>query len=82
LKVQEKDVALAFAKLECPDAVKTEQSVLVSRIPDPVREMLMHDSVTAEAYGFHITEGGNSVTVQVLEKEKADETEARNRTDD
>ena len=50
--------------------------MLVSRIPDPVREMLMHDNVTAEAYGFHITEGGNTVTVQVLEKEKADETEA------
>jgi hypothetical protein len=82
LKIQEKDVALAFAKLECPGAVKTEESVLVSRIPEPVREMLMNDSTTAEAYGFHITDGGNSVTVQVLEKEKTDETEARTRTDD
>jgi hypothetical protein len=36
----------------------------------------MNDSATAEAYGFHITDGGNSVTVQVLEKEKTDETEA------
>jgi hypothetical protein len=82
LKVQEKDVALAFAKMECPEAVKTEESVLVSRIPEPVREMLMHDQSTAEGYGFHITDGGNSVTVQVLEKEKTDEAETRTRTDD
>lgn len=76
LKIQEKDVALAFAKLECPDAVKVEESVLVSRIPDPVKALLMQDRTTAEAYGFHVTDGGNSVTVQVLEKEKTDETEA------
>lgn len=76
LKIQEKDVALAFVKMECPDAVKVEESVLVSRIPEPVREMLMNDHTTAEAYGFHLTEGGNAVKVQVLEKEGTDETEA------
>jgi hypothetical protein len=36
----------------------------------------MQDRTTAESYGFHITDGGNSVTVQVLEKEKTDETKA------
>jgi hypothetical protein len=76
LKVQEKDVALAFVKMECPDAVKVEESVLVSRISDPVKEMLMNDQTMAESYGFHITDGGNAVKVQVLEKEGADETEA------
>lgn len=76
LKIQEKDVALAFVKMECPDAVKVEESVLVSRISDPVKEMLMNDQTMAESYGFHITDGGNAVKVQVLEKEGTDETEA------
>lgn len=76
LKIQEKDVALAFVKMECPDAVKVEESVLVSRISDPVKEMLMNDQTMAESYGFHITDGGNTVKVQVLEKEGTDETEA------
>ena len=82
LKIANKDMALSFVKMECPDAVKVEESVLVSRIPDSYKELLMNDSATAEAYGFHITDGGNSVTVQVLEKEKPDETETRTRTDD
>lgn len=82
LKIANKDMALSFVKMECPDAVKVEESVLVSRIPESYKELLMNDSTTAEAYGFHITDGGNSVTVQVLEKEKTDETETRTRTDD
>lgn len=76
LKIQEKDVALAFVKMECPDAVKVEESVLVSRISEPIKEMLMNDPTVAESFGFHITDGGNSVKVQVLEKEGTDETEA------
>jgi hypothetical protein len=76
LKVTEKDVALAFVRLECPESIKVEESILVSRIPDTVREMLMDDQSVAESFGFHITDGGNSVTVQVLDKEKTDATEA------
>lgn len=69
VKVAQTGLAVQFAKLECPDAVKVTESVLVSMIPESVKGRLMDDPALAEAMGFSVSEGGDSVTVKTLKDE-------------
>ena len=69
VKVTQTGLAVQFAKLECPDAVKVTESVLVSMIPEGVKGRLMDDPALAEAMGFSVSEGGDSVTVKTLKDE-------------
>ena len=69
VKVAQTGLAVQFAKLECPDAVKVTESVLVSMIPEGVKGRLMDDPALAEAMGFSVSEGGDSVTVKTLKDE-------------
>jgi hypothetical protein len=56
--------------MECPQAVKTTESVLISMIPDVVKDKLFNDSSVAEAFGFHVIEGDNSVAITTIEEDK------------
>ena len=69
VKVAQTGLAVQFAKLECPNAVKVTESVLVSMIPEGVKGRLMDDPALAEAMGFSVSEGGDSVTVKTLKDE-------------
>ena len=69
VKVTQTGLAVQFAKLECPDAVKVTESVLVSMIPEGVKGRLLDDPALAEAMGFSVSEGGDSVTVKTLKDE-------------
>lgn len=73
IKVMTANVALAFAKMECPQAVKVQESVLVSMVPDSVKAKLLSDPSSAEAFGFAVVEGGESITIKTLMETK-DET--------
>jgi len=73
IKVATSDVALAFAKLECPQAIKVQESVLISMVPEPVKAKLLNDPTSAEAFGFTVVEGGESVTIKTITEPK-DET--------
>ena len=69
VKVAQTGLAVQFAKLECPNAVKVTESVLVSMIPEGVKGRLLDDPALAEAMGFSVSEGGDSVTVKTLKDE-------------
>jgi hypothetical protein len=73
IKVMTSNVALAFAKLECPQAIKVQESVLISMVPEAVKAKLLSDPSSAEAFGFTVVEGGESITIKTLMETK-DET--------
>jgi hypothetical protein len=72
LAVSDSGMALRFAHMECPQAIKTTESVLVSMIPDSVKDKLFNDSSVAEAFGFHVIEGDNSIAITTIEGDKSE----------
>jgi len=70
LAISDSGMALRFAQQECPQAIKTTESILVSMIPDTVKDKLFNDASVAEAYGFHVIEGDNSVAITTIEEGK------------
>lgn len=69
VKVTQSGLAVEFAKMECPNAVKVTESVLVSMIPEDIKVQLINDPSLAEAMGFSVNEGGDSVTIKTLKEE-------------
>lgn len=64
LDVRDEDTALAWARSECPDAVKVKESLLKSLIPAEQTASLMCDPTKADALGFTVVPEGESVTVK------------------
>jgi hypothetical protein len=73
VKVQDMKMAVQFAKMECPSGIKVEEKVLVSAIPDVIKERLVSDPSLAESMGFSVSEGGQSVTVKTLVEAKSED---------
>jgi myosin heavy subunit len=70
LAISDNMMAMRFAHLECPSAIKTTESILISMIPDDVKEKLFTDASVAEAFGFHVIEGDNTVSITTIEGTK------------
>lgn len=70
LAISDSGMALRFAQLECPQAVKVTESVLVSMIPPDIKEKLTNDSSVAEAFGFHVIDADNTVSITTVEGAK------------
>ncbi len=71
VKVTESSLAVDYAKWACPEAIKTTQTVLVSAIPDDLKMRLVEEPSLAEAYGFSVNPGGDSISITTLAKEDA-----------
>jgi hypothetical protein len=70
LKIVSQDAALGFAKMECPQAIKVQESVLVSMVPEHLKTLLLANPENAESFGFQVNEGGESVTIKTITETK------------
>lgn len=67
LKLVDKDLALTFAKAVSPNAVRVQEEVLVSLIPDHVKQdVIEHGPEMAGTCGFEIIEARETVTIKTL----------------
>lgn len=73
LKISDMARAINFIQESAPQAIKTEQKVLVSSIPDEIKHKLLTDVDIAEQFGFEVNPGGESVTIKTITETK-DET--------
>jgi hypothetical protein len=61
--VADQDRAVAWASVDCPDAIKVARSVLVSNIPDSVKALMLEQGAPD---GFDIVPAGESVTIKTV----------------
>jgi hypothetical protein len=61
--VADQDRAVAWASVDCPDAIKETRSVLVSNIPDSVKALMIEKGAPD---GFDIVPAGESVTIKTV----------------
>lgn len=64
LGVANNELAIGWAKFECPAAVKVTESFLVSMVPDEQKEKFLASPTDAAVCGFDVIPGGESVTVK------------------
>jgi phage host-nuclease inhibitor protein Gam len=70
LKVSDMTRAIEFMQESAPQAIKVEQKVLVSAIPDEVKHKLLNSVDIAEQFGFEVNPGGESVTIKTITETK------------
>lgn len=64
VKVSDDDKALTFAKAQCPEAVATKESVLVSLLPEWRREQFFNEPDFAAEQGFEVDPPGERWKVE------------------
>lgn len=74
LKINDMARAINFVCWSAPQAIKVEQKVLVSFIPDDIKHKLLADTSIAEQFGFEVNPGGESITIKTMMESK-NETE-------
>ena len=74
LKISDMPRAVGFMHESAPEAIKVELKVLVSAIPDEVKQKLLNSVDIAEQFGFEVNPGGESVTIKTIMESK-NETE-------
>ena len=64
--VEAEDVALEWAKRNCPAAIKLKESILVSQLPEPIRTAMLEHPEDAKKAGFVVHEETQAVTIKTI----------------
>ena len=64
--VESEDVALAWARKNCPAAIKLKESILVSQLPEPIKSAMLEHPADAKKAGFVVHEETQAVTIKTI----------------
>lgn len=64
--VESEDVALAWARKNCPAAIKLKESILVSQLPDPIKSAMLEHPADALKAGFVVHPEAQAVTIKTV----------------
>ena len=64
--VDTEDVALAWARKNCPAAIKIKESILVSQLPDPIKSAMLEHPADALKAGFVVHPEAQAVTIKTV----------------
>lgn len=64
--VEAEDTALAWARKNCPAAIKLKESILVSQLPDPIKTAMLENPGDARKAGFVVHEETQAVTIKTI----------------
>lgn len=64
--VESEDVALAWARKNCPAAIKIKESILVSQLPDPIKSAMLEHPGDALKAGFVVHPEAQAVTIKTV----------------
>ena len=64
--VESEDVALAWARKNCPAAIKLKESILVSQLPEPIKSAMLEHPADALKAGFIVHPEAQAVTIKTV----------------
>lgn len=64
--VEAEDVALEWARKNCPAAIKLKESILVSQLPEPIKSAMLEHPSDAKKAGFVVHEETQAVTIKTV----------------
>jgi hypothetical protein len=64
--VEAEDVALEWARKNCPAAIKLKESILVSQLPEPIKAAMLEHPSDAKKAGFVVHEETQAVTIKTI----------------
>lgn len=64
--VEAEDVALEWARKNCPSAIKLKESILVSQLPEPIKAAMLEHPADAKKAGFVVHEETQAVTIKTI----------------
>jgi hypothetical protein len=64
--VESEDVALAWARKNCPAAIKIKESILVSQLPEPIKSAMLEHPADALKAGFIVHPEAQAVTIKTV----------------
>jgi phage host-nuclease inhibitor protein Gam len=64
--VESEDVALEWARKNCPAAIKLKESILVSQLPEPIKSAMLEHPADAKKAGFVVHEETQAVTIKTI----------------
>ena len=64
--VETEDVALEWARKNCPAAIKLKESILVSQLPEPIKAAMLEHPADAKKAGFVVHEETQAVTIKTV----------------
>ena len=64
--VEAEDVALAWARKNCPSAIKIKESILVSQLPEPIKSAMLEHPADALKAGFVVHPEAQAVTIKTV----------------
>ena len=64
--VVDDDVALAWARKNCPAAIKIKESILVSQLPEPIKSAMLENPADAKKAGFVVHPEAQAVTIKTV----------------
>ena len=64
--VESEDVALAWARKNCPAAIKIKESILVSQLPEPIKSAMLEHPADALKAGFVVHPEAQAVTIKTV----------------
>ncbi len=64
--VEAEDVALEWARKNCPAAIKLKESILVSQLPEPIKTAMLEHPDDAKKAGFQVHPEAQAVTIKTI----------------
>ena len=64
--VEAEDTALAWARKNCPAAIKIKESILVSQLPEPIKSAMLEHPADALKAGFIVHPEAQAVTIKTV----------------
>jgi hypothetical protein len=64
--VDTEDLALAWARKNCPAAIKIKESILVSQLPEPIKSAMLEHPADALKAGFVVHPEAQAVTIKTV----------------
>jgi hypothetical protein len=64
--VEDEDVGLAWARKNCPAAIKLKESILVSQLPEPIKSAMLEHPADALKAGFIVHPEAQAVTIKTV----------------
>lgn len=64
--VEAEDTALAWARKNCPAAIKIKESILVSQLPEPIKSAMLEHPADALKAGFVVHPEAQAVTIKTV----------------
>ena len=64
--VETEDLALAWARKNCPAAIKLKESILVSQLPEPIKSAMLEHPADAKKAGFVVHPEAQAVTIKTV----------------